>query len=24
LFFENDTWLSEGTPIALNILIKLL
>ena len=24
LFFENDTWLSEGTPIALNILLKLL
>mgnify|MGYP000597284167 CR=1 FL=1 len=24
LFFENDTWLSEGTPIALNIVIKLL
>jgi ABC-type Fe3+/spermidine/putrescine transport system ATPase subunit len=24
LFFENDTWLSDGTPIALNILIKLL
>ena len=24
LFFENDTWLSEGTPIALNSLIKLL
>ena len=24
LFFENDTWLSEGTPIAVNSSIKLL